>query len=209
MAVTLGTLKNEILAITARDDASYSSFAQSAVISAIKYMETEHPYVLQKGGAVTVLSGTNTIPLPNDLNQLIYAQYNIGGSIYNAPLGFQEVTYPDLLSLFSTTTESGNPTKCAVFNESLYLYPNTTSDIEFTLYYYYTDSSYPEIDSDTSVWFNDATFDCVRTKAIEWFYRFPLESPALADTYKMTFDDFLRNLRMKNNTKRFSNTLSI
>ncbi len=209
MTVTLGDLKNDILAITARDAAAYGDFAQQGILSAIKYMETEHPYCLEKGGAVTVLANTNSIPLPVDLNQLIYTQYDIGGVIRNEPLGFQQVSYTDLLSLFTTTTQSGNPRKYAVFNNSLYIYPYTTGDITFTLSYYYTDSAYPQIDSDTSVWFNNATLDCTRTKAIEWFYRFPLESPELGDTYRVTFEDFLRNLRMKNNSKQFNYRLSI
>ncbi len=209
MAITLGDLKAQILAITARDLATYGDFAQQGILTAIKYMETEHPYCLQKGGTVTVLANTNSIPLPADLNQLIYAEYNIGGVIYNTPIGFQQVSYPDLLGLFSTTTQTGNPSKYAIFSESMYIFPYTTNDIEYTLAYYYTDTFYPQTDNDTSVWFNDATIDCVRTKAIEWFYRFPLESPDLGDRYQMTFQDFLRNLRSKNNTKRYYNRLSI
>lgn len=209
MTITLGDLKTQIQAITARISSAYADFAQQAILSAIKYMETEHPYVLQKSGTVTVLKNTNSIPLPADLNQLIYAQYNIGGVIYNSPIGFSQCTYPQLLNLYSTTTQVGNPTQYAVFSNSLYIFPMSTSDVEYTLTYYYTDSSYPQTDSDTSVWFNDATLDCVRTKAIEWFYRFPLEAPQLADTYMLSFQDFLRNLRMKNNTKRYFNRLSI
>lgn len=209
MTVTLGTLKNEILAITARDAASYGDFAQAGILSAIKYMETEHPYVLEKTGTVTVLANTQSIPLPADINQLIYAQYNIGGVIYNSSLGFQEVTYPSLLAMYSTTTQIGNPTVYAQYSESFQVYPMCANDITYTLTYYYTDAAYPQIDSDTSVWFNDATYDCVRTKAIEWFYRFPLESPQLGDSYLVTFNDFLRNLRMKNNTKRYFNRLSV
>lgn len=209
MTDTLGSLKTQILAITARDLAGYGDFAQAGILSAIKYMETEHPYVLQKSGNVTVVADTNSISLPADFNQLIYVNYNIGGVLYNVPIGFQQVTYPEFLSLYATTTDTGNPSKYAMYNQSLYIYPYCSSDVEYTLTYYYTDAAYPEIDSDTSVWFNNATIDCVRTKAIEWFYRFPLESPQLADSYLITFQDFLRNLREKNNTKRYFNRLSI
>lgn len=209
MTITLGDLKTQIQAITSRVSSDFADFAQLGILSAIKYMETEHPYVLQKSGTVTVLANTNSIPLPDDLNQLIYVQYNIGGVVYNVPVGFQGMTYPELLNLFSTTTQVGNPTAYAVFNESLYIFPFSTNDFTYTLSYYYTDATYPSSDSDTSVWFNDATLDCVRTKAIEWFYRFPLESPQLADTYLVTFNDYLRNLRMKSNTKRYNNRLSI
>lgn len=209
MTITLGTFKAEVQAITARTSTEYADFAQAAILQAIKYMETEQPYSLQKTGNITLLANTASIPLPDDLNQLIYVQYNIGGVIYNTPIGFQEVTYPVLLSLFSTTTQTGNPSKFAIYNESLYVYPMCASDIEYTLTYYYTDAIYPQTDNNTSVWFGDVTLDCVRAKAIEWFYRYPLEAPELADSYRASFEDYLRNLRSKNNTKRYSNRLSI
>lgn len=208
MTITLGTLKTQILNETQRDSSEFGSYVQSAILSSIKFMEAEHPYVFQKGGTLTISSGSNTASLPSDLNQLIYASYTVGPSIYNASVGFNAVNFSDLLSFFSSTSETGNPLKYSMFGGLFYVYPYTQSDITFTLYYYYTDSSYPQTDSDTSVWFDDHTVDCVRAKATEEFYRYTLQTPEKADQYLTSFATYLNNLRARN-VRQFNNQLSI
>ncbi len=209
MAVTLGDLTNQILAITNRDAGNYAAFVQNSIITAIKFMEAEHPFSFQKTSTITVTSGLNAALLPADFSQLIYAEYTLDGSIYNQSRGFLNSTYSDLLSLYNSNNNVGIPRKYAIYSGNFYVYPYTNGDTNFNLTYYYTDTFPPQTANDTSVWFGANTIDCVRSKAIENFYRYALQSPDLADRYVTDFNSFLQNLRQANNSQIFNMQLSI
>jgi hypothetical protein len=209
MALTFGALTNQILLETNRSLADYGDFVKSSILSAIVFMETECPYLFEKISTVTITEGNNAVNLPDDWNQPVYVQYTIDGTLYGLLQGFTPSTYTDLIRLFNSTNDVGNPAKYAFFSGQLFVFPYTQGDITFTLSYYYKDATYPQIDSDTSIWFSPLTIDCVKAKATEIFYTYPLQTPEKGIAYKASFDVFLQNLEMRNNIKRQTNLLSI
>ncbi len=209
MTVTLGDLTNEILAITNRDSANYTTFVQNSIVTAINYMQSEHPYAYEKISTITITDGNNAAILPADFSSLIYAEYSLDGTIYNSRTGFLNVSYPVLLSYYTSLNNVGIPTKYAIYGGSFYVYPYTNGDTTFTLSYYYTDTFTPAVPTDTSIWFGYLTLDCIRSKAIENFYRYALQTPDVAEAYATDFNRFLQNLRQSNNAQIYNMQLSI
>jgi hypothetical protein len=209
MALTFGALTNQILAETDRSAADYSSFVQTCILSAIVFMETECPYIFEKIAPVTITEGDNAVNLPNDFNQPVYVQYSLEGTLYGMFQGFLPLNYTDLIRLYNSSGDTGNPSNYAFFAGQLYVYPYTQGDIELSLSYYYKDATYPAVDSDTSIWFSPLTIDCVKAKATELFYTYPLQTPEKGAAYAASFSTFLQNLETRNNIKRQSNLLSI
>lgn len=209
MTLTLGDVKNQILAETARDSANYGGFVQNSILSAIVFMETECPYIFEKTSTITISQGSNAANLPADFNQPVYVYYELDGSLYGTRQGFNSINYADLIRLFNSTNDVGNPSKYSFFSNQLYIYPYTQGDITFTLAYNYKDSSYPQVDADTSIWFSNQTLDCIKAKATELFYTYPLQTPEKGAAYAQSFEMFLQNLRNRNNLKRKTNLLSI
>lgn len=209
MVTTLGQLKTRILYETNKTSQDFEQGVQNAIVSAIIYMESEHPWLFTKTSTVTVGANTNATSLPDDLNQLISATFNLDGANYTERTGFVWVPYDELITYFGNTGDTGIPLKYSNFQELFYIYPITASDQDFTLIYHYKDEFYPNNDSDISIWFNDQTIDLVRTKALEIFYRDTLQSSEIADTYVPVYQDYVRNLQIKNNKRNVFNRLSI
>jgi hypothetical protein len=209
MALTFGDVTNLILAQTNRDAPTYGAFVQSAILSAITFMETECPYIFEKIAEVTITQGNNSVNLPPDWNQPVYVSYQLDGTIYGTLQGFLPSTYQDLIRIYNTTEDTGNPSKYAFFTGQLYVYPYTSGDITFTLSYYYTDASVPSNPTDSSVWFNPNTIDCVVAKATELFYTYPLQTPEIGQAYAASYASFLANLEARNNIQRQNNLISI
>lgn len=209
MAVTLGDLKTTILNEAYRDSAQFGSFVQNSILTAIKFMEGEHPYIYAKTGNIIISSGQNSTLLPNDFNCLVYVNYNIGNVVYGRYQGFTEENYSDLQDLFNNTLTTGRPSKYALFANQFFVYPYTSDNFQFNLSYYYKDSVYPSLDTDTSIWFNDFTYDAVRAKATEDFYTFALQSPDLGAQYGQRYDLFIQNIAKKQNKRTVTNLLSI
>lgn len=212
MAVTLGSVIATILTETNRDSATYGSMVQDSILTAIKYMEAEHPYVFEKVGTITITATNNSTALPSDLSQILNAYYtspSVTNVIFGSYQGFTQISYNDLISLFATVGQSGAPQKYALFANSFWIFPVTANDINITLSYYYKDMSYPAVSTDSSIWFGDFTIDCVIAKATEDFYRYALQTPDLADRYLISFKDFIQNLQSRTNQRQVLTQLSI
>lgn len=209
MALTFGGLANLISAETNRTGTVYIDFIKNSILSAIVFMEAEYPYLFEKVATLTITQGNNAVNLPDDWSVPVYVSYELDGSIYGSPQGFSPLTYEDLIRLYTSTNNVGRPSKYAFFAGQFFVFPYTSGDVTFTLSYNYKDASYPQIDSDSSIWFSPLTIDCVKAKATELFYAYPLQTPEKAVAYKASFDDFINNLRTRNNIERQSNTLSI
>lgn len=209
MAITLGNLKTRILYETNKSGDEFDYGVNNAIVTAIKYMEQIHPWVFSKSASLTILATTNAVNLPGDFNRLLDAKYFIGNCSYGSRAGFNSIPYDELFNLFSNTAESGYPTKYAIYGNQLYVYPVTNSDTPILINYNYKDEFYPETDSDSSVWFDDQTVDCVRNKALEIFYRDTLQSPEIANSYIPIFQDYSNTLIRKNNKRSVFNLLSI
>lgn len=218
MAVNFGQLIQQILDDTNRDastllngsgTSTYKTAVGRAIVTAIKYMESNLYWAFRKNAVVTILDQTDSISLPPDFSSLITIQFSIGNTLYSLREGFTNVTFEDLLSYYNNSAEQGIPRKYAVFNNTLYVYPLASGDTPFTIYYYEKDEFYPAVDEDTSIWFSDETVDLVRMKAMERFYHDTLQSSEIANTYALAVVDFEKNLMRKNNLRQNYNTLSI
>jgi len=208
MAVTFGTLIERMLYETNKSANDFETGIKNAIVSALIYMESNHPWLLSKAGDVIISEGTRATDLPDDLNTLITAQYNIGTVINGDRQGFLQLSFNELINLFNNTSESGYPTRYAVFGDQLYVYPYTNTDTTVTLYYNYTDTTYPAVDSDTSVWFDDKLVDGVRYKALEIFYRDTLQTPELGNVYTAITRNFEDTLKKRNNYRDRNNLLN-
>lgn len=209
MVTTFGELQQRILYETNKTAQDFSYGVKNAIRTAIIYFEAQHPWLFSKSAVITVSADTNYANLPVDFNQINNVLFNINGVTYNQSNGFVQITYSDLLNLLGGVSNVGLPLKYAIWNEQLFIYPVTESDQDFTVYYYYKDSSLPSNDNDISIWFNDETIDALRNKALEIFYRDTLQSAEIADTYVPIYQDYIRNLQTRNNRKAMFNRLSI
>lgn len=215
MAATLGDLKTRILYETNKNGSDFDYGVTNAIVTAIKYMEMEHPWVFSKGATITILTGTNSVALPADFNQLLDAKYSIPNTatgitiLYGAMQGFTSMTYPDLNAMIWSTGETGFPTRYAVWGNQFFVYPYTNTAVPITINYNYKDSFYPAVNNDESVWFNDQTIDVVRNKALEVFYRDTLQSPEIANSYVPIYQDYSAALSAKNNKRQVFNILSV
>lgn len=219
MAVNFGELIQWILDDTNRDASTllnggvsistYKTAVGRAIVTAIKYMESSLYWAFKKSSVITILNQQNSTPLPADFSSMVTVQFNIGSTLYSLRQGFVDRTFPDLLSYYNNNAEQGTPKGFAIFNDTFYVYPLTSGDTVFTIFYYQKDEFYPAIDTDTSIWFSDETVDLVRMKAMERFYHDTLQSPEIANTYSLAVVDFEKNLMRKNNLRQNYNTLSI
>lgn len=220
MAVTFGDLINQILEDTNRDPSTllngaasggdtYKTAVQRAIVTAIKYLESNPYFQFKQVAVITVADQNNNIALPADFQSLITVQFTIGNVQYGTRQGFTNITFEDLLSYYNNNAEQGTPKKYAIYNNTFYIYPLASGDTDFTIYYTQKDVFYPTNDNDTSIWFSDATVDMVRMKAMERFYHDTLQSPEIAATYSAALTDFLQNLMQKNNLRQNYNIMSI
>lgn len=220
MAITFGDLTQQILEDANRDPSTllngaasggdtYKTAVQRAIVTAIKYMESDLFWAFKQNAVITVLDQTNSISLPADFQSMITAQFNVGNTLYSLRQGFTNATFEDLLSYYNNNAEQGIPKKYAVYNNTFYIYPLASGDTDFTIYYYQKDIFYPVNDNDVSIWFSDATVDLVRMKAMERFYHDTLQSYEIAQTYSMAVADFERNLMRKNNLRQNYNIMSV
>lgn len=218
MAVNFGQLIQQILDDTNRDastllngsgTSTYKTAVGRAIVTAIKYMESNLYWAFRKNAVITILDQENSVSLPADFSSMITVQFNIGTTLYSLRQGFVNQSFEDVLSYYNNSAEQGIPRKYAIFNNTLYIYPLASGDTDFTIYYYEKDEFYPAVDGDTSIWFSDETVDLVRMKAMERFYHDTLQSSEIANTYSLAVIDFEKNLMRKNNLRQNYNTLSI
>jgi hypothetical protein len=209
MAVSFGQLKTQILFDTNRDPVVYGDAVGNAITTAIKFAESSYFYLFTKIGVVTISDGSNFTALPSDFNQLINVNYSLSNTIYGRNQGFLGIGWNDLQSLFTNTATTGLPRYYALFNNYLYVYPYVSGDTDFTITYYYKDISYPSSNTDTSIWFNDATVDLIRLIAMQRFYKDTLQSPEIAASYEGDVIKFEENLMRKNNYRQINNLLSV
>lgn len=218
MAGTLGDLKARILYETNKSGADFDAGVTNAIVTAIIYMEQNHPWIFAKQGSFTIASGDNFFTFPDDFNELIDAKYGIvsidsGGNtstvLYGARQGFTSLPYDDLNSLYTNSAETGYPTKYATLGNLFYVYPIQSSDTPIFITYRYKDAVYPQANDDTSIWFNDQTIDALRNKALEIFYRDTLQSPEIANGYVPIVEDYINTIKRKNSSKTVYNILSI
>lgn len=237
MAVTMGQLTAQILTDTNRDSQTldpnfgediplYPAAIQRAILTAIKYMESRFFWMFRTSATIEISQGTNFVDLPSDFNNLDFAQYNIGSVIYTRKTGFINVTFEDLFNYYNSANDCGIPRRYAIKSDiengqivnRFYIYPNVQASLPnpqaFTVWYYYKDAVYPTVDGSlnndtTSIWFNDATVDLVRMKAMERFYHDTLQAPDLAANYTQFVTQFENNLSMKNQNKQLYNMLSV
>lgn len=198
MAGNLGDLVTRILQETNRD-VTYQQAVKNAIITAIKFMERNLPRIFQTQTTLTLPQGSNVVALPSDFNSLIFLRYNFGGTWYDLSQGFAGVDLATLLNYFGSVGTTGYPKKYAIFGNNIYIYPTGYSDVDLEMFYYYKDANYPVNDSDVSIWFNDDTIDALRYKARSVFISDTLQTPELATADDQRFEEFRRNLIMRNN----------
>jgi hypothetical protein len=219
MAGTLGDLKTRILYETNKSGADFDFGVTNAIVTAIIYMEQNHPWMFVKQAFFTIDAGTNFFTFPDDFNELIDAKYAVVSPPFPAPLssyvyygvrqGFTAIPFDDLNSLFNNGAENGLPTKYATLGNLFYVYPLAASDTPVLITYRYKDAVYPEANNEVSIWFNDQTIDALRNKALEIFYRDTLQSPDLANSYIPIVEDYINTIKRKNSSKTVYNILSI
>lgn len=219
MAGTLGDLKTRILYESNKSGADFDYGVTNAIVTAIIYMEQNHPWIFVKTGQFIINAGTNFFTFPDDFNELIDAKYGIATPpppatptstvYYGVRQGFTPLPYDDLNSLFTNSAQTGYPTQYATLGNIFYVYPITSSNTPVVITYHYKDDVYPQANNDISIWFNDQTIDALRNKALEIFYRDTLQSPDIADTKVPIFQDYINTIKRKNSSKTIYNILSI
>jgi hypothetical protein len=221
--VTLNQLQKRILTEANRSVATYGTQVNNAIVTAIKYMEFNHPWLFQKQtdlGSFVVPAGLNEVALPDDFNSVIAVRYLIGNLLYGEREGFLGITYAELSDYYNLVNMTGQPMRWAIFNASLFIYPNVPADTTFKLIYYYKDKLYPapnpiNIDdpeiwlNPTSIWFQYDTVDAIRYLALSIFYSDTLQAPEIGETYMKIFKEWQKNLVMRNNHRNVSNLLTI
>lgn len=206
---TLGTLTAEILFNTNRDE-SFAPAVKEALRTAIRYMESNYFWQFKKTADLIIQEGENNVGLPPDFCNMITARYLWNGSYYSIYQGFLNGNFPDVISTFANpTSQQGQPSRYALFGNTLYVNTYMSGDTPITIYYYYKDEFYPTTDFDTSIWFDDNVVDATKLKAMERFYHDTLQSFDNAQTYRDAFNDFMKSLMIKNNYRQTFNKLSI
>ncbi len=204
---TLGELQQRILYETNRDINTYGLGVNNAILSAIKYLEFNHPWLFQKQTSFTIPQYDNSAVLPSDFSSVIALNYIQGTQVYGLREGFQGITYAELSDYYNLTNQIGQPMKWALYNQNVYIYPKAQSDIVFNLIYNYKDATYPTNPTDTSIWFSYDTIDMCRYKALEIFYRDTLQAPEIAQRYYAAYADFQKNLITRNNYRNINSIL--
>lgn len=215
MALTFGQMTDQILSETYRD-ASFTVAVQNAIVSAIKELETNQLFINTAYARLTLASGTDNTPLPNDFISVLELQLvsNINGDpgqvITTASGGFAEMTFWELKTYQPMLEASvGNPTGWALWGNNLYVSPIAASSYFLNLYYYKRDGYYPTNADDTSIWMGDFTQDVTRYTARGIFYRDSLQSPELAASDFAKAEDALSKLKIRNSQRETINTLSM
>lgn len=223
-ALTFGELTARILTDTNRGDSDlldpntglplYPAAIQRAILSAIYLVESSYFWMFESMTVLTMPNMANSVALPANFNKLIRAQALVNSNFYGPAQRFLNVTYNQLLAMFSNTSQSGLPVCYALDQTTLYIYPYAAGPFPINLYYYYKDATYPVVDGEldnpgTSIWFNTNTVDLIRLKAMQLFYTDTLQAPDLGAAYAQSFMEYDTNLRQQNNTRQSYNLLSI
>lgn len=205
-AVTFGALKSRIQAEVNRPSSANLAFIGNAIVTAIMYYETKPAWFTEKKDTLTLLSGDNSVALPDDFKAIIGLRLLKDG-FYRGPRdGFKGTDIKALEDNWTDATLSQTPVEWALFNGSIYF--NCLADQDYTLpiTYHYGDVTYPSADGDTSVWF-DAGQDLIRYKATAIFYEDRLHDVNMGQLYEGKAQEFLQNVISRSQDRAFEYSL--
>ena len=207
MAVTFGQMTLRILRETSRD-ASMEEGVQDAIVTAIKELEREQYWLFEKVGDIALLEGTDNVDLPADFAEMSTLRLLFNDTYRTQMFGFTPVTNHEIFN-FVRQNNPGVPYMWSIYGDKIYVYPFASGDYTLNLHYYYKDTVYPSLFSDSSIWLDDLTEDLTRYKALAIFYRDSLQAEEKAMFYEQKADAAVSNMRIRNNQRLQINRLSI
>lgn len=197
MAVTFSELKTRIIKEagdnTTSGQAAYFELIGNAIVSAIKFYESSKLWFLEERDTLTLTSGLDYTALPDDFRAAIELRVKVNGSWRGYNQGFSAISYQELIDQNINTTNTGCPSKYAFFADSIYFDRVADQNYDIDISYIKGDVTYPESDSDISVWFDEGE-DLIRYKALEMFYRDSRDAEEKAAYYKQAASDTYINL---------------
>jgi hypothetical protein len=208
MAVTFGQLAARILQETNRDS-TFEISVENAIITAIKVLEREQYWLFETSTQLILSAGVNNVVLPIGFSEINKLRLLVNTTFKTARNGFVPVTFNDLQDYQVLLNYQGIPNQWAIYNNSIYVSPFPDSDYVLYMDYYYKDPVYPVAYEDTSIWFGDLTQDLTRYYAMYVFYRDTLQAEEKAQYYGMAAQEFINNMRIRNNQRQIINRLSI
>jgi hypothetical protein len=207
MAVTFGQMTLRILRETSRD-ASMEEGVQDAIVTAIKELEREQYWLFEKVGDIALLEGTDNVDLPTDFAEMSTLRLLFNDTYRTQMFGFTPVTNHEIFN-FVRQNNPGVPYMWSIYGNKIYVYPFASGNYTLNLHYYYKDTVYPSLFSDSSIWLDDLTEDLTRYKALAIFYRDSLQAEEKAMFYEQKAENAVSNMRIRNNQRLQINRLSI
>ena len=152
MAV-LSDVVDEIKSNLVLNGTDYDTQVKSAITSTLKRLRGKKLWFLEEQGTVTLLTGFSTVAMPTDFSMPRNVQILISGNWQPLPL----ISKKEFDNVFATESplSSNKPTRCAIFQDTLYVDALSDDDYTIRILYYKQDASLPTNDSDTSLWFDE------------------------------------------------------
>lgn len=185
----------------------YESFIDDALRSAILFYSDQKLWFLQKMETVMLLETASSVAVPTDFQLIISLRISVDSRWRGDVDGFQQKTHDQLQGFSQDQTLTGVPRYWALFGSSFYMDKLADDDYALEVSYYKKDTSLPDADGDTSVWYDDGK-DLIRNKAIEYFYRDRLHNFEKAADYEIRAERILKQLQMINLKRGLSSGLA-
>lgn len=164
----LVTMRNRIKNALAIQDTVYDDDIDDSIRSAISQYENKPLWFLEKVGTVTLSSGSDTVSLPTDFAAPIDARILVNSVYRGKTSGFVRQEFKYLQDNYRAQVGSGVPQYYAYFAGLIYTDSEADADYTIELTYTKKDTTLPQGDTDTSVWFDEG-YDAIRTLAMAIF----------------------------------------
>jgi len=141
-----GTMKTRIGSETLRSDTDSLGFIGSEILTAIAHYDDERLKFNEVRATASTTADDSYVALPSDFMDLDHLKIEVNGSTYDlVSRSFSEIEDVD------STTYTGQPTRYAVYDNQLRLYPTPDKAYELTLAYLQSLSAL-SADTDTNAW---------------------------------------------------------
>lgn len=203
MAVTLAQLRTRIRNEINKPSTQYDTFIDDAIRSAIRFYSGERFWFLEETTTLTLASGNSSTALPTNFGLHRKLRVKVNNIWRTHGKGFDHITFDELKDEFTDASATGAPTNWATFGAAIYVDKAADSNYEMDIAYIKKDTSLPDADGETSVWFEDGQ-DLIREKAMEFVYRDRLHAYEKANEHETKAATWLNTLTTQHNQRQIT-----
>ncbi len=200
-AVTFSALKTKIQRKVNRPSATYLDDIGDAIVTAIQFWDHKPVWFTETSTTLSLVSGDTSITLPANFKCLDNLQILVNGTYRGHNEDFRLTTSNEMREVWRDPTLTQAPVEYALRNNTIIF--NCIADQTYTLRmdYNYGDTTYPSVDGDISVWFDDGV-NVIMYEAMSNFYADRSHDYEQAAAMKAKADSYYNGLLTRSNSRQ-------